>query len=98
MKKFKIQRKRIKFEYEFTDGDTAKFEYLEPTTKQIDKSVELESVSEQMDFAKKTLRDCLVSETDGAVEKLIREQVEDGNIYEFRVALDEELGKLKKSA
>jgi len=57
----------------------------------------LQNSTEQMEFAKETLVECLKSETEGAVEKLIAEQTRNGNIYEFRAALDEELGKLKKS-
>ncbi len=97
MKKFKIDRKKIKFEYEFLDGTSVKFEYLEPTTEMIDKAVEIDTPSGRMEFSKESLYELLQSDVDGAVEKLIEEQMRNGNIYEFKAKLDEELGKLKKS-
>lgn len=93
MKKFKNQRKNFKFEYEFEDGKEAVFTYYESTTKHIDKSLKLEGVVEQLNFTKETLKECLKSEEDGAVEKLIKEQTENGNIYNFSKTLSEELGK-----
>jgi len=98
MKKFKASRKGFKFEYEFADGSVETVEYLEPTTVQIDKGVALDDdVAERLTFTKKVLKECLKAD-DSVVTKIIDEQVNDANIYEFKAQLDEELGKLKKSA
>ena len=98
MKKFKASRKGFKFEYEFADGTVEKVEYLEPTTKQIDDGVALDDdVSERLTFTKEVLRACLKADDD-VVSRIIDEQINNANIYEFKTQLDEELGKLKKSA
>jgi len=98
MKTFKAVRKHIEFTYEFMDGTSAKVKYLEPTTQQIDESIDIEDAKERLSFLKNTLTQCLRSDTDGAVDKIVAEQTTDGNIYEFKSVLDEELGKLKKNA
>ena len=98
MKKFKANRKSFKFEYEFTDGTVEKVEYLEPTTKQIDKGITLDDdVTERLTFTKDVLKECLKADED-IKSRIIEEQINDSNIYEFKVSLDEELGKLKKNA
>ena len=98
MKKFKKNRKGFKFEYEFEDGTVEKVEYLEPTTRQIDKGIALDdNIMERLTFTKDVLKECLKADEE-VVEKIINEQVNDANIYEFKAQLDEELGKLKKSA
>ena len=96
MKKIKLNRKKINFEVEFPDGAKFEYEYFEPTTKQIDKGVDIDGVKERLAYAKETLSECLRSKADGAVEKLIEYQNENGNIYDFKGQLDEELGKLSK--
>jgi len=96
MKKIKLQRKSAKFEIEFPDGAKYEYEYFEPTTKQIDKSLTIDDAKERLEYSKETLKDSLKSKADGAVEKLIEYQIENGNIYEFKNQLDEELGKLHK--
>jgi len=98
MKKFKASRKGFKFEYEFADGTVEKVEYLEATTKQIDKGLELDDdVTTRLSYTKEVLQACLKAD-DAVVTKIIEEQTNDANIYEFKAQLDEELGKLKKSA
>jgi len=98
MKKFKVNRKSVKFEYEFNDGTSEKVEYLEPTTNQIDEAISIgEDVAERLAFTKNILRDCLKAGDESIVEKIIKEQTEYANIYDFKNTLDEELGKLKKS-
>jgi len=98
MKKFKINRKSFKFEYEFADGTVEIVEYLEPTTKQIDKGVSMDDdVEKRLSFTKDVLKECLKADTH-VVPKIIEEQSNNANIYEFKVTLDKELGKLKKSA
>ncbi len=98
MKKFKANRKSFKFEYEFQDGTVEKVEYLEPTTKQIDKGISLDDdVTKRLTFTKDVLKQCLRADDD-VKSKIIEEQINDANIYEFKQQLDEELGKLKKSA
>ena len=97
MKKFKANRKSVKFEYEFLDGTVEKVEYLEPTTNQIDRAMAFDDdndVSERLDFTKEVLRECLKAD-DAVVSKIIEEQTNDSNLYEFKNSLDEELGKLK---
>ena len=97
MKKFKKNRKSFKFEYEFEDGAVEKVEYLEPTTKQIDKGVALDDdVVERLNFTKELLQECLKADAE-VVSKIIDEQMNDANIYDFKAQLDEELGKLKKN-
>jgi len=98
MKKIKLRRKSAKFEIEFPDGAKYEYEYFEPTTKQIDKSLSIEDAKGRLDHAKETLSESLTSKTDGAVDKLIEYLIESGNIYEFKNELDEELGKLHKKA
>lgn len=100
MKKFRKNRKSLKFEYEFEDGTVEKVEYLSPTTKQIDKSVSLDdsdSVLDRLDYTKDVLKECLKADAK-VVDAIIEEQTNESNIYEFKVQLDEELGKLKKNA
>lgn len=98
MKKFKKERKGFKFEYEFEDGTVEKVEYLEPTTKQIDKGILLDDdITERLNFTKDVLKECLNADAE-VVARIIDEQTNDANIYDFKAQLDEELGKLKKSA
>jgi len=97
MKKFKINRKSFKFEYEFADGTVETVEYLEPTTKQIDKGISMDDdVEKRLSYTKDVLKECLKADAD-VVSKIIEEQTNDANIYEFKGSLDEELGKLKKN-
>jgi len=98
MKKIKLQRKSAKFEIEFPDGAKYEYEYFEPTTKQIDKGLDIDDTKGRLSYAKETLKESLKSKTDGAVDKLIEYQLDNGNIYEFKSELDEELGKLHKKA
>ena len=98
MKKIKLQRKSAKFEIEFPDGAKYKYEYFEPTTRQIDKDIGIEGTKERLTHSKEVLQESLKSKTDGAVDKLIEYQIENGNIYEFKRELDAELGKLHKKA
>lgn len=98
MKKIKLNRKKIKFEYELIAGTTVKLEYMEPTTEQIDASFEADDTKEKLEYTKNVLSQCLASETAGDVEKVISEQTLHGNLYTFKMELDIELGKLKKPA
>jgi len=98
VKKLKLNRKKIVFEYEFADGTTEKLSYFEPTTDQIDRFVAEEEMTSRLMIAKETLQECLASEKEGVTSKVIDEQMHHGNIYDFKAALDEELGKLKKIA
>jgi len=93
MKKFKATRRKAKFEYEFKNGTTHEVEYLEPTTQQIDKSVDIdEDVKARLQYTKDVLQECLKADA-GVVENIIEEQTENANIYEFKAQLDTELGK-----
>jgi len=97
MKKFKANRKGFKFEYEFEDGKVEVVEYLEATTKQIDKGLKLDDdVTTRLSYTKEVLQACLKADKK-VIEKIIEEQTNDANIYEFKAQLDEELGKLKES-
>lgn len=91
----KAKRRKLEFGYEFEDGTAATFEYLAPTTAQIDRLVTPQSQAEALKAGKDVLIECLVGDSDD-VQKLIHEQMESANIYEFRETLDIELGKLKK--
>lgn len=91
----KAKRRRFEFGYEFEDGTVATFEYLAPTTSQIDRLITPQSQTEALKAGRDVLVECLVGDAD-EVEKLIQEQTESTNIYEFRETLDIELGKLKK--
>ena len=96
MKKFKAKRLSFNFEYEFLDGTVETVEYLEPNTKQIDKSLSLEDdVQERLSFTKEVLKECLKAD-DEIVSKIIKEQTSASNIYDFKSQLDSELGKLKE--
>ena len=95
MKKFKASRAKVKFEYEFEDGEVVVVKYLEPTTNQIDKSVDIEDTKERLSYTKEVLKECLVCDED-VKEKLLQEQMQDSNIYEFKALLDEELANAKK--
>lgn len=97
MKKFRAIRKKITFEYEFKTGETVKLEYFEPTTQQIDSSLSIgDNVEDRLRHTKDVLKASLRADNDEFVDKLIEEQTEHANIYEFKNELDEELGKLKK--
>lgn len=92
--KFKAKRISVKFDYEFADGAEAQFEYLEPTTELIDGAFEHDGdVAERLKYAKTVLRECLRGER---VDDLIADMEKNGNIYEFKAALDTELGKRKR--
>jgi len=95
--KFKIDRKKIAFDYEFLDGTTSKFEYFEPTTAMIDASTEIDKSDSkaQLKHVKDTLEGCLHGNNED-IEKLFLEQNEEGNLYDFKAALDAEVGKLKR--
>lgn len=97
MKKFSLNRKRFEFEYEFMDKTTAQFGYSEPTTEMIDESMNHDDGVSSTEFTKKVLRECLDSPSAGMVDKLIEEQTKHGNLYRFKMGLDEELGKLIES-
>ncbi|WP_201353820.1 hypothetical protein [Hydrogenimonas urashimensis] len=94
----KLQAKRlfIEFEYEYLDGSSASFRYMEPTTELIDGGIDIRDadVKEKMEYAKKALRSCL-SGNENDIEKMIAELTTHANIYKFKVTLDEALGKLK---
>lgn len=94
--KFKATRPSIKFDYEFQDGSTATLEYLSPTTRMIDGAVAMDedTTINKLDYTKDILQECLKGSSD-VIEALVKEQIEDGNIYEFKAALDEALGKQK---
>ena len=94
MKKFKLNRKSVVFEYEFENGETVELKYMEPTTEQIDGSFK-DNVEEKLSYTKEVLRECL-SGDEKDIKRVIKEQIKYGNIYEFKSQLDEELGKLKK--
>ena len=94
--KLKAKRASVKFDYEFIDGSEEKFEYLEPTTEQIDGAFEHDdSVIDRLRYAKIGLHDCLRGEK---VDELMAELETNGNVYEFKAQLDEVLGKRKKNA
>ncbi len=95
MKRFRKNRNFIEFEYEFEDGEVAKFKYLEPTTKMIDEGIDKKETKEQLDYIKNTLQECLVGDSEKK-ERMIEELYEDGNLYDFKGELDEAVGKLKK--
>lgn len=95
--KLKATRIKIEFDYEFLDGEKATFEYLSPTSKMIDKAltIKADDVTAQLDYTKATLKECLRGDEE-AIDKMIDEQENESNIYEFKGLLDEELGKQKK--
>ena len=95
-KKYKLNRKSIEFEYEFADGTSATFEYLEPTTEQIEESFNADGLKAKVEHAKEVLIENLKSDDISHVDKLINEQTKYGNLYELKVSLDEELGNVKK--
>ena len=95
MRRFKKNRNSVEFEYEYENGDVVKLKYLESTTKMIDEAVEKSAVKEQLDYTKDVLQECLVGDS-AHIERMIEELYEGGNLYDFKVSLDEELGKLKK--
>ena len=94
--KLRAKRESIDFDYEFKDGTVVKFKYLEPTSEMIDRSIELDEsgVKERMDYVKEVFRECVQGDSE-LVEKMIDELMNDGNIYEAKAQLDEELGKRK---
>ena len=94
MKKFKKHRDSIEFEYEFEDGEVGIFTYFATTTNQMEKvfQVKDDDSKGQLDFTVQLLRENIRGER---VDDLIAETKE-GNIFDFKSALDEELGKLKK--
>ncbi len=100
--KLKANRKKIQFEYEFIDGATAQFEYLEPTTKMIDKAsnIDIGDIKRQQEVIRESLNESIkVVKDDDEIdykEKLFEELEEHSNIYEFKASLDESLGKLRK--
>ena len=98
MKKFKLSRDRLKFEYEFKDGTTSEFVCLASTTEQIDKGVETFDTKGQLDHVKAVLDENLSSSEDGACARLVAEQTSGGNLYAFKASLDEEKKKKKNSA
>ena len=91
----KLSAKRffIEFDYEFLDGEVKKFRYYEPTTQQIEASLDLKETKEQINYIKKLLKEQIKGD---GVEKLINEQIKEANIFDFKQKLDEELGKKKK--
>ena len=94
MKKFKKHRDSVEFEYEFEDGTIGIFTYFATTTNQMEKVFEVKDDDSkgQLDFTVQLLRENIRGETVG---DLITETKE-GNIFDFKSALDEEVGKHKK--
>lgn len=90
----KNTRLSITFEYEFEDGSQTKLTYFAPTTRMIDKSLEIDEMDykEQLKDAKNILINCLDGERK---EDFISELEVSGNIYQAKKQLDVELGKLR---
>jgi len=88
---FKAERNTIEFTYEFKDGKSASFTYMEPTTAMIDAGMEEVGTKALLSYSRKTLEECLSGDK-RALSKLFKEQQEHGNIYKFKRALDEALG------
>jgi len=100
MKKFKQDRASVGFEYEFKDGTSAKFEYVEPNSKQIEEMVEVSEkgkTSKVLKLARKQLRENLRGD-ESAIDKMMDEFMQNGNIFkDLKEPLDEMVGKQKKS-
>ena len=94
--KLKAKRDSIDFDYEYNDGTVVKFKYLEPTSEMIDRGFDLDddNVKDRLEYVKEIFRESIKGDTE-LVEKMIVELMEEGNIYEAKVQLDEELGKRK---
>lgn len=96
MPKFKTKKHRgsIEFDYEFEDGTVVPFTYLSTTTNQMEKSFDIKAddVKGQFDFSINILRENIIGDR---VDDLI-EDIKQGNIFDFKATLDEELGKQKK--
>lgn len=90
------KRDSIPFEYEFLDGTTEKFFYLEPTTAMITESVSLpaQDLKEGFERAIASFQNCIGGDKD-AIEKMVDELNTHGNIFEVRAELDKALGKHK---
>lgn len=93
--KLSAKRREIEFEWEFADGETAKFTYVAPSSKQIDDGATLTEVHDLLAYSKKVLSEN-ISGDKKLIKKMFKELDENGNIYEFKEELDIALGKLKK--
>ena len=95
--RLKLNRIKIVAEYELQNGEIIKIEYFEPTTQMIDTATEIEigDTKAQLQHVKETLRECLRGDAE-KIDAIIDEQTREGNLYEFKAALDVELGKLRK--
>ena len=83
-KVFGIKRKFVEFKYDFLDGETANFKVLEPTGKMIRESVSAASdIEKSLDLGVEQFKECLRTEQTEDIDKLITEQNEEGNIYDF---------------
>ena len=94
--KIKAKRESIKFDYEFPDGTTVGFEYVEPTSEMIDEGLEIDDgdTKAKLDYVKRVFRECIRGDEE-LKEKMIDDLMRNGNIYETKAALDEALGKHK---
>lgn len=94
VKKFKKHRDSMEFEYEFEDGAIGIFTYFATTTNQMEKVFEFKDDDSkgQLNFTIQLLKENIRGER---VEDLIIE-IKEGNIFDFKSALDEEVGKHKK--
>ena len=92
--RFKKHRAKVEFEYEFEDGSVETFTYLSTTTNQIEKSfgIKDDDVKGQFEFSMNILKENIVG---NRADDLIVE-IKEGNIFDFKSALDDELGKQKK--
>lgn len=91
----KKTRLSIKFEYEFEDETKEELIYFAPTTKMIDKSMEIDGMDykTQLKDAKTILKACIEG---NRAEDFINELESSGNIYQAKKDLDAELGKLRQ--
>lgn len=91
----KKTRLSIKFDYEFQDGTNEELTYFAPTTKMIDKAIEIDAMDykTQLEDSKTILKSCIEGKR---AEDFINELESFGNIYQAKKDLDSELGKLRQ--
>ena len=94
-KVFSAKLRVLEFYYEFLDGKTAKLTYRSPTTNEIDEAIARGDNKTpddlQKNFAKR------LSGDQQAIDALLMEQRESGNLYELIGELEKELADEKNA-